>query len=59
WKATPQSALQSKSFPSGYAMQIQFGAIANGQLTGKIYLALPDPEKTVIAGIFNAATNLK
>jgi hypothetical protein len=32
--------------------------IAGGRLSGKIYLALPDTEQTVIAGSFQAETKL-
>jgi hypothetical protein len=59
WKAAP-AALQptAKAFSTGYAMDLQLGSIAGGQLSGKIFLALPDTEQSVIAGSFQALTKL-
>jgi hypothetical protein len=37
-------------------MKLELGAFTNGVVPGKIYLALPDPEQSVIAGMFMAAT---
>ena len=54
--ATMQPA--SKVFSTGYVMDLELGEIASGQLSGKIFLALPDPEQSVIAGVFQAATKL-
>lgn len=54
WKANPRYAPLQKGFSSGYAMKLEFGKMGDGLLPGNIYLALPDPEKTVIAGKFNA-----
>lgn len=42
------------SFNSGYAMQLEFGALANNRLPGKIYLCTPDGEKSYLAGTFTA-----
>src|SRR5262249_4244736 len=56
WKPNPKYAATTKSFASGYAMKLEFGKIADGQLPGKIYIALPDPEKSVVAGVFTAST---
>jgi hypothetical protein len=39
---------------AGYAMRIEFGAIANGHMPGKIYLCTADTEKSYVAGVFNA-----
>src|SRR5262245_11471561 len=47
WKPNPKFAATTKSFSSGFAMKLEFGKVADGQLPGKIYLALPDTEKTV------------
>jgi hypothetical protein len=52
WKAN--GAPQVKPFKSGYALKLEIGALANNKLPGKIFLALPDPEQTVIAGTFEA-----
>jgi hypothetical protein len=52
WKSDPRYAPKAKSFSSGYAMKLEFEEAAEEGLSGKIYLALPDPEKTVVAGKF-------
>jgi hypothetical protein len=54
WKASPQSALELKSFPNGYALKLELGQPDGGVLPGKIFLALPDAEQTVVAGLFKA-----
>jgi len=54
WK--PRSVPSTKFFSSGYAMKLELGTMTNGIVPGKIYLALPDPEQSVIAGMFMAAT---
>lgn len=56
WKANPRSAPSTKFFSSGYAMKLELGAVTNGVVPGKIYVALPDPEQSVIAGMFMATT---
>ena len=53
WKADARFAPQTKSFSTGYAMKLELGsAAASGEIPGKIFLALPDPEQTVVAGLF-------
>jgi len=42
------------NFDSGYAMRLEFGALANNHLPGKIYLCIPDDEKSYLLGTFNA-----
>lgn len=54
WKMTPRSAPALKAFNTGYAMKLELGAVTNGLVAGKIFLALPDTEQTVVAGGFNA-----
>lgn len=54
WKMTPRSAPSLKAFNTGYAMKLELGAVTNGAVAGKIFLALPDTEQTVVAGGFNA-----
>ncbi len=56
WKTDPRYAAQSKSFTTGYAMKLELGNVKSNQITGKIFLALPDPEQSVVAGLFTAAT---
>lgn len=56
WKvpASPTPLLQN--YNSGYAMKLEFGQIKDGTIPGKIFLALPDNEHTVVAGEFKANT---
>ena len=56
WKTNPRFAPSSKFFSSGYAMKLELGTVTNRVIPGKIYLALPDQEQSVIAGRFMAAT---
>jgi DNA-directed RNA polymerase subunit RPC12/RpoP len=58
WKTNPRYAAQSKTFSSGYAMKLELGEVQANMITGKIFLALPDPEQSVVAGVFKAATGL-
>lgn len=58
WRSDPRFAPATKSFASGYAMKLEFGQIKDGQAPGKIFLALPDKEQTVAAGVFTAETAL-
>ena len=39
---------------SGYALRIDFGAVADGHVPGKIYLCTADSDKSYVAGTFNA-----
>lgn len=52
WKKNPKYAPAQKVFSAGYAMKLEFGKANGGVLPGKIFLSLPDPEETVIAGVF-------
>jgi hypothetical protein len=56
WKAGPQSPLQMKAFATGYALKLELGPMVQGVLSGKVFVALPDAEQTVVAGTFKAAT---
>jgi DNA-directed RNA polymerase subunit RPC12/RpoP len=53
WKDEQQEPV-TRTFPSGYALRLEFGKVADGRMPGKIYLSFPDEEKSVIAGTFNA-----
>jgi len=44
----------SQIFHGGYAMKVEFGAISNNVLPGKIFLCLPDEPKSWVAGTFRA-----
>lgn len=52
WKEN--GAALSQSFASGYALRLEFGALAGNRLPGKIYLGAPDAEKSYLLGTFNA-----
>ncbi len=58
WKANPRYAPQTKSYASGYAMKLELGVVTNGMIPGKLYVALPDTEQSVVAGMFKATTTL-
>lgn len=58
WKTNPKYAPTRKNFSTGYVMKLELGQINDGEVTGKIFVALPDPEQTVVAGIFTAGTML-
>ncbi len=58
WKPNPKYAATKKDFDTGYAMRLEFGQISWGEVTGKIFVALPDTEQSVVAGIFTATTSL-
>jgi DNA-directed RNA polymerase subunit RPC12/RpoP len=58
WKTNPRYAPLLKAYSSGYAMKLELGEITNGVLPGKIYVALPDTEQSVVAGVFKATTTL-
>jgi hypothetical protein len=59
WKTNPKYAAQEKPFYTGFALKLEFGALTESNtVSGKIYVALPDAEKTVIGGTFNAITSL-
>jgi hypothetical protein len=57
WKTNPKYAAQQKNYFTGYALKLEFGSQAeDGSIPGRIFLALPDPEKTVVAGVFTVNT---
>ena len=64
WKTDPKFAPQQKIFNNGYAMKLEFGTksedYAKGEtlLPGKIYVALPDTEQSVVAGVFKASVRV-
>jgi hypothetical protein len=53
WKDA-QDQPMTESVKGGYALRIEFGQPAGGQLPGKIYLCTPDDEKSYVAGTFTA-----
>jgi hypothetical protein len=56
WKIDPKRAPTTKNFSTGYALNLQLSDLSNGQISGKIYLALPDTEQSFLAGVFTAQT---
>jgi hypothetical protein len=53
WKDAA-GAVQKENWDNGYAMRLEFGALANNRLPGKIYLCTPDKEKSYLIGSFSA-----
>jgi hypothetical protein len=53
WKNEQRKA-STQSFTNGYALKVMFGQATNGRMPGKIYLCLPDPAKSFVAGAFDA-----
>ncbi len=54
WKEKNKDIPKSKVFMKDYVMRLEFGAKKEGKLSGKIYLCLPDDQKSIIAGHFSA-----
>ena len=52
WQPNARFAPVQKTFTSGYAMQLELGNPSNSWIPGKIFLSLPDKEKTFLAGLF-------
>lgn len=53
WKDA-DGVVQKANYDAGYAMRLEFGALANNHLPGKIYLCTPDAERSYLLGSFNA-----
>jgi hypothetical protein len=53
WKDA-SGTVQKENLDNGYAMRLEFGALANNRLPGKIWLCTPDKEKSYLLGSFNA-----
>lgn len=53
WKDETNQPM-NRTIHEGYAMRLEFGAVQNGQLPGKIYLGLPDKTHSWVAGTFTA-----
>jgi len=49
-----KSIPEQKSYMQGYVMKLSFAQAQNGRVAGRIYVCLPDEEKTVVAGTFEA-----
>jgi hypothetical protein len=53
WKNSGQQS-GKEEFNSGYALKLSFGAISNHHLPGRLFLCLPDDDKSFLAGAFDA-----
>jgi hypothetical protein len=53
WKDDQQEPV-TQHFHSGYAMKLMFGRVADGKIFGRIFIALPDEQKSFAAGNFEA-----
>ncbi len=53
WKDAEQHP-STEVFPRGYALKLIFGEATNAHIAGKIYIALPDQDKSFVAGTFDA-----
>jgi hypothetical protein len=53
WRDEQQQEVR-KSFPGGFALRAAFGEAANGRIPGKIFICLPDDNKSFVAGSFVA-----
>ena len=52
WKEGEQA--QKEVCDAGYALRLEFGALGKNRLPGRIYLCLPDAEKSYLLGTFTA-----
>jgi hypothetical protein len=39
-------------------MKLEFGQLTNGVVPGKVFIALPDDERSVVAGLFKASVTV-
>jgi DNA-directed RNA polymerase subunit RPC12/RpoP len=53
WKDDQQKPVR-RNISNGYALKVAFGEAASGRIPGKIYISLPDENKSFVAGTFNA-----
>jgi hypothetical protein len=54
WKEGGEATPKQRSFMDRYALRLEFGTLSGGKLPGKIYLCVPDKEKSFVAGTFEA-----
>jgi hypothetical protein len=59
WKSNPRMAPEMKSFSTGFALQLEIGQPKNGEIPGKVFVALPDKEQTVAGGVFTIEPNFR
>jgi hypothetical protein len=58
WRPNPRYGAQSRTYSSGYALKLELGQATSNIISGKIFIALPDTEQSVVAGHFKAAAAL-
>jgi hypothetical protein len=56
WK-DEQAQAQKQDLMSGYALKVVFGQALAGKISGKIFVSVPDEEKSFVAGTFEAEIN--
>jgi len=54
WRAEQSGPPKQAAFAGGYALKLEFENAVTGIIPGKIYLALPDQDQSVISGEFRA-----
>lgn len=54
WREAGKDVPETKIMMKNYAMRLEFGQARDGAFPGKLYLCLPDEEKSVVAGTFTA-----
>ena len=59
WKEAGGDVPKQRNFMDRYALRLEFGALSGGKLPGKIYLCVPDKEKSFVAGTFEAQVKQK
>jgi hypothetical protein len=52
WKEKGGNVPKQRNFMERYALRLEFGKLSNGKLPGKLYLCVPDTEKSFVAGTF-------
>lgn len=53
WKDAQQQAV-TETLTNGYLLKVMFGRATNAHIPGKIYICLPDEDKSFVAGAFEA-----
>lgn len=53
WKDS-QDRVTTKEYRKGYAARVEFGSVSSNRISGKIFIAVPDENKSYVAGTFSA-----
>jgi hypothetical protein len=54
WKTNPKFAPLLRSYSTGYVLKLELGQLVETNIPGKIFVAFPDNEQSVVAGSFKA-----